>query len=263
MLGSPIDARPQTATADDTLGVLVYNVHAGMDPAGNDNLARVARVIRENRVDIALLQEVDRHTERSGGVDQVGRLGWLTALYDTFGKTLDFQGGQYGIAALTSRPPTAHALHPLLVRPAPERAGGSGEPRAVLHLSLPTSAGSIHIVNTHLDPAPAGDSRLHEMTGLLELAESLAEFGWPVLIGGDFNAEPEAAVVEKLRSAGWVDAWARCGAGPGDTYPASGPLKRIDYLFLPADVVCVLAEVLPVEASDHRPLLVTVVIPHH
>ncbi|HXG72067.1 MAG TPA: hypothetical protein VNJ04_15770, partial [Gemmatimonadaceae bacterium] len=48
----------------ETIRVLVYNIHAGKDAKGIDNLFRVGALILENRADIALLQEVDRFTTR-------------------------------------------------------------------------------------------------------------------------------------------------------------------------------------------------------
>src|SRR5688500_18311962 len=80
--------------------VLVYNIHAGKDAGGVDNLARVAEIVRSTRADIALLQEVDRGTTRSGRVDQPRVLASLTGLNVAFGKTLEYQGGDYGIAVL-------------------------------------------------------------------------------------------------------------------------------------------------------------------
>ncbi|HEU4883151.1 MAG TPA: hypothetical protein VFT45_12915, partial [Longimicrobium sp.] len=41
--------------------VLVYNIHAGKDAGGHDNLARVAEVVRGSGADLVLLQEVDRN----------------------------------------------------------------------------------------------------------------------------------------------------------------------------------------------------------
>ncbi|HWJ20891.1 MAG TPA: hypothetical protein VNS52_00940, partial [Gemmatimonadaceae bacterium] len=52
------------------LRVLVYNTHAGQDAAHAPNLPRVAALVREVGADVVLLQEVDRGTRRSGGVDQ-------------------------------------------------------------------------------------------------------------------------------------------------------------------------------------------------
>ena len=48
----------------DTVRVLVYNIHAGKDAHGVDNLARVMALIRETKADLVLLQEVDQGVER-------------------------------------------------------------------------------------------------------------------------------------------------------------------------------------------------------
>jgi endonuclease/exonuclease/phosphatase (EEP) superfamily protein YafD len=78
-----------------------------------------------------------------------------------------------------------------------------------------------------------------------------------MLAGGDFNAEPDSAVIRTVREAGLRDAWIECGHGDGLTYPADQPRKRIDYLFVAGTIRCSAAEVIDTKISDHRPLLVT------
>ena len=56
------------ATTD--VNVLVFNIHAGKDAPGVDNLDRVAELVRATNADLVLLQEVDKGTKRSGKVDQ-------------------------------------------------------------------------------------------------------------------------------------------------------------------------------------------------
>ncbi len=85
---------PNTAPAPSrSLRVLVYNIHAGKDASAVGNLARVAQIVADAQADIVLLQEVDRGTQRSGGVDQVAELRRLTGFHGVFGRTLDYQGG--------------------------------------------------------------------------------------------------------------------------------------------------------------------------
>src|SRR5690606_8755919 len=60
--------------AGDGLTVVSYNIHAGKDAEQRPNLDRVAAVLDTLGADIALLQEVDRRTARSGGEDQVAVL---------------------------------------------------------------------------------------------------------------------------------------------------------------------------------------------
>jgi len=75
--------------------VLVYNIRAGKDLAGRDNLSRVAELVRSTGADLVLLQEVDRNTRRSGPADQPATLTRLTGYSVAFGRTIGFQGGDY------------------------------------------------------------------------------------------------------------------------------------------------------------------------
>src|SRR5687768_15586880 len=121
-----------TAPATDRLRVLVYNIHAGKDAGGAHNLQRVSEVIQSTRADVVLLQEVDRQTTRSGGVDHLAELERLTGMSGAYGKSLDFQGGQYGIAVLSRWPITPVDVVALRTDPPQPRAGGSIEPRVAL-----------------------------------------------------------------------------------------------------------------------------------
>jgi endonuclease/exonuclease/phosphatase family metal-dependent hydrolase len=236
------------ASTAPPLRVMVYNIHAGKDAAGVDNLERVAALIRSTNSDVVLLQEVDRGTARSGNVDQLGVLMRLTGMHGVFGKSLDYQGGHYGIAILSRWPLTAERVIPLRIDPPQPRAGGSLEPRVALF----AETGGLRIVNTHLDASREDTWRLQEAARLLESIEGAH------LIGGDFNSLPDSAVQRYVRSVGLRDAFAECGTGEGLTYPAHEPVKRIDYLFLRGNGRCTAASVFETAASDHRPLLVRV-----
>jgi endonuclease/exonuclease/phosphatase family metal-dependent hydrolase len=228
--------------------VLVYNIHAGKDAAGVDNLERVAALMTSTDADLVLLQEVDRGTTRSGRVDQVEVLSRLTKLHGIFGKSLDYQGGEYGIAILSRWPITAHEVIHLPVEPPQTRAGGSVEPR----VALVADTGGLRIVNTHLDASGEDTYRLQEADHLLDIFKTRS----PGLIGGDFNSTPDSAVQARVRTSGVRDSWTECGANNQLTYPADVPVKRIDYLFLTGKTRCVSASVLDSQASDHRPVLV-------
>ncbi len=242
---------------DAALRVLVFNIHAGRNAAGKDNLADLATLVRTTRADIVLLQEVDRGTNRSGKIDQVQRLIDATRFGGVFGRSLDYDGGQYGIAALSRRGFVFNDTIDLPVTPAQTRAGGSHEPRAALLASAITRDGRLQVVTTHLDPSAEETYRLQEAAAVLNIVRARASVETPVLLGGDFNAEPDSAVMRLLRGGGLRDAWTECGHGEGLTYPGDQPRKRIDYLFLTGALRCSGAEVIGTTISDHRPLLVT------
>lgn len=99
----------------------------------------MAEVVRTAGADIVLLQEVDRNTVRSGNVDQVAELTRLTGMHAQFGKSLDYQGGEYGIAILSRWPIIAREVVDLKVTPPQVRAGGSTEPRVALVVTIDSS----------------------------------------------------------------------------------------------------------------------------
>jgi beta-glucosidase-like glycosyl hydrolase len=166
-------AAPGPGAPGAEVRVLVYNIRAGHDVEGVGNLERVARLVRSTLADVVLLQEVDSATARSGGVDQLAELEGRTGYHGAFGRTLDYQGGGYGIAVLSRWPIVADTLHPLRVEPAQERAGGSYEPRGAQSARLDGPGGALGTVNTHLDASPDDRYRRQEVAGVLAVAERL------------------------------------------------------------------------------------------
>lgn len=239
------------------LRVLSFNIHAGKDAEQQPNLERVAELIRTAGADLVLLQEVDRRTQRANGEDHLAMLGQLTGLHTAFGKSLDYQGGDYGIAILSRFPLDSVRLVPLPVQPPQERSGTSYEPRVGLHAIVRAPARTVHVLNTHLDATAQTTYRHQELINLLaHMRRSIPE-GAALIFGGDLNARPETPDLGAL-TFNFTDAWARCGGGgPGFTFPAHAPDRRIDYLLL-RGVRCRSAEVLETRASDHRPLLITI-----
>ena len=254
---SPQRTPSTPASQGGPVRILVFNIHAGKDAAGASNLEAVADLIRSTGAELALLQEVDKATKRSGNVDQLAVLSRRAGYAAAFGRSLDYDGGEYGIGALARAGFVAKFTEALPVRPLQTRAGGSHEPRAALVVVARTSAGNMTALNTHLDALREEVYRLQEVETVLKLVKSSQRSGLPAVAGGDFNAEPGSEVHRRVIASGLRDAWAECGNGPGLTYPADKPVKRIDYLFLADPLHCSDARVIETTISDHRPLLVT------
>ncbi|HYD53002.1 MAG TPA: endonuclease/exonuclease/phosphatase family protein [Gemmatimonadaceae bacterium] len=243
------------APAPRELTVLVYNVHAGKDAAGKDNLERVAALVREVDADVVLLQELDVNTRRSGGVDQPSVLSRLAGRQVVFGPIFDYQGGQYGIGVLSRWPITGDSVVRLIVNPPQPRAGGAYEPRIALRARIATPWGPLTVVNTHIDASREDTYRRQEVSTILAVARAAVATGVPTLVGGDMNSEPGSAVQDSARAGGLRDAWPECGRGDSLTFPAGTGVKRIDYLYLTGGIRCSDARVLRSDASDHSPVL--------
>ncbi|MEE8581426.1 MAG: endonuclease/exonuclease/phosphatase family protein [Myxococcota bacterium] len=127
---------------------------------------------------------------------------------------------------------------------------GDGERRAALQVCVASPFGPISITNTHLNwKFHHGAVRERQVVALCDwLWEKRPRDGFPPLLVGDFNAEPESSEIRYLsgfqslkgKSVALRDAW-RCAGqtGEGLTWsnrnpyarPWLEPDRRIDYIF--------------------------------
>ena len=166
-------------------------------------------------------------------------------MHSTFGKAMDYAGGQYGEAILSRVPLANVKVHEL-----PTAKGC--EPRAAVAAEIRFDGGQKFLfVGTHLEHANK-EIRLSQAHALNEL---FVKNSLPVILAGDLNAVPDSPPMKALRE-NWKDA-AAVGSKP--TWPADKPRVRIDYVLLrPASAWRVIEARVDDEtvASDHRPVLV-------
>jgi endonuclease/exonuclease/phosphatase family metal-dependent hydrolase len=63
----------------------------------------------------------------------------------------------------------------------------------------------------------------------------MAGFGFPAIVGGDFNELPASAAIAQPgvgMAPAFVDSSTACGVDPSPTYPAWWPTLKIDYWFV-------------------------------
>ncbi len=113
----------------ETVKILSYNVRnaRGMDEVTDYN--RVASVIKRIDADCAAIQELDSATQRSGGFIVLDELAKRTGMFATYNKSIDYQGGGYGIGILTKEKPPLRKEAVLLP--------GSEEQRSLLLVEMP------------------------------------------------------------------------------------------------------------------------------
>jgi endonuclease/exonuclease/phosphatase family metal-dependent hydrolase len=257
------------------LRVMTYNIRHGL---GNDalsggrrdrsfgvNLERTASIIRAEQPDIVAVQEVDRHWERSGCVDQPERLAGMLGMEVCFGANLITpQAGvvpaEYGTAIL-SRHPIVDVQHSGL----PGQDGW--EPRGLLRAEIETPAGRMVVLNTHLQIGfgdREAEGRRQRAMQALAVARTATEVHAPLVLMGDFNAEPGDAELRPLLDgdAGLTDAWSAAGDGEGFTIPAHpecAATKRIDLVLVnrrwTIDRVRVVSTNETRMSSDHLPVV--------
>lgn len=234
------DAR---AAASATWRVVSYNIRHGRGMDDRVDLERIASVLRRLDADIIALQEVDDGVERSGGEDQAASLGRMLGMNHAFGSFMDYQGGRYGLAILSRYP---------LRSVDPVRLTDGNEPRVALAVEIVWPGSTrITVVNVHFDWV-ADDGFRFTQAG--EVVRHLGTISNPWILIGDFNDQPGSRTLDMFH------ARATEAAKPADrrfTFPATAPVREIDYVFVsPADAwtirrVDVVNETI---ASDHRPV---------
>jgi endonuclease/exonuclease/phosphatase family metal-dependent hydrolase len=232
-----------------TLRVMTFNIHHGEGTDRKVDLERIAGLIKENKVDLVALQEVDRNTERTGRRDFVKELSALTGLTNVFGKNIDLEGGEYGNAIL-SWYPILKATNYHLPKVVP------GEQRGLLVTTIPTPMGHVVFCAVHLDHRRPEEDRLASIEAI---HARLKESGRMTIVAGDFNATPQSETYKRMVAGGFSDAWERIGVGDGFTIPSENPRSRIDYVFY-RGLTARSATVLNSNASDHLPLIAELVV---
>ncbi len=235
--------------APQPLRLMSYNIHHCENSNGVINLSATADVIGASDPDLVALQEVDKNTTRSGNVDQAGELANTLGMEYRFGKAIDYQGGEYGVAILSRFPILSDTLY---ILPNPSNA----EPRVALEIqvAVPDVRGRTNILSfvcTHLD-STSDATRQDQAEAIVD---ALALLKHPVALAGDLNAEPDEAPIDLLRSAGY----AYLDREEKPTFHADNPTKKIDYILVRTSGLPLASVPVTVvdeqAASDHRPVV--------
>ncbi len=190
-------------------------------PPYRRRLAAACAALEAARPDIVLLQEVFAGGEADTAAWLAAGLGLRLAAVPNRRKPRDHEGASVdstnGLAVLSRHGVDETSLMALPPHPR--------DPERIAQL---TRIGAVTVVNLHLTHIEdADEARAAQITAVL----SAVPASGPVVIGGDFNATPDAPAIAAMAAAGYCDL---AGDGP---FPTCGG-RRLDYLFardLPLD----------------------------
>ncbi|MEU6080415.1 endonuclease/exonuclease/phosphatase family protein [Streptomyces sp. NPDC047108] len=244
------------------LRVVSYNIHSGIGSDQVFDLRRTAETIRALDADVVGLQEVDSHWDARSEWRDVGRelaalLGmrfYFAPIYSLDPPAAGKPRREFGVAVLSRFPvvsTTNHEITRLSTQdPNPEPAPAPGFGEAVVR----ARGVDVHVYSTHLDYRGDPSVRRAQVADtrriMAEDCDSRGRCPRQVLVG-DFNAEPRAPELAPL----WnelTDAVPQVG---GPTFPATNPVKRIDYVTVSEGIGVRRSAVPETLASDHRPVV--------
>lgn len=202
----------------------------------------IAAELRAHEPDVALFQEVWSGDEG----DQAEQLAAACAMEVVRTRRPTGEPQRFG-NAIVSRWPLVELESIVL-----SDAEGKPSHRSALAARVDAPSGPWVVIVTHLawqyDQSRLRQQQLAEVVALARRHGAGDEDGPPVVLGGDFNAVPDADEIRRLTGLApgygdgpvFTDVWAAVGDGPGHTWvrdnpnsaDAMWPRRRLDYLFV-------------------------------
>ena len=227
--------------------MLSFNIHGGLGHGGYD-LDRIVREVETWRADVVLLQEVDRHRERTELDDQPLELAVRLDMFSAFGSNVrrppveeDGRRQEYGTLTLSRFPILDSENVPLPNEPGLEQ-------RGLLRTTLGVEGAPVDVYNTHLQHTSGSIRRVQ----VRAIKDVLRERDLPTIVGGDLNAEPDSPALQLFTDWRLRDPWPVVGVDDGLTVPAAQPQRRIDFVLHDDAFTPLAGEHLTSAVSDHR-----------
>ncbi|CAH0533434.1 hypothetical protein VST7929_01302 [Vibrio stylophorae] len=197
-----------------SLRVATFNMAA----ARVGSMEEIAKAIKAIDADVIAIQEVDVLTGRSGKVDQAKQLEKLTGMHVAFGRAIDFDGGQYGLAIASKYPILKTEVNLLPSGTREQRIGFEA------HIKVPGFEAPITVFNAHLDTKEDPAMRIDQVRALNDAA--IDTRGIKILMG-DMNDVPNSATVQELGRY-----WNNIVDSEVDfrSWPAGNPEIQVDYI---------------------------------
>jgi endonuclease/exonuclease/phosphatase family metal-dependent hydrolase len=236
---------PRPAAAR-SLRILTYNIHHGEGRDGVLDLERIASVINAAQPDLVALQELDQGTTRTQQHMELDELAEMTGLNGFFGKTINYQGGEYGNGVLIN--PEFEVLS-LQNHTMPNPANGEQRKVMELHLRIDDDGTSrrFDFFATHLDHA-SGTNRQAQVEFINNL---VVDSNTPAILGGDFNFDDQETAYAELVTE-WNDVTA---SNPGRSSQIDYVVDRALDQWHVVEQGRFIVNTTTAVASDHYPLL--------
>jgi endonuclease/exonuclease/phosphatase family metal-dependent hydrolase len=223
------------------LKIVTYNIRGGRGRDGRHDYARISQFLRNQKIDIALIQEMD--TRSKPGRLPKGLLDLCDDhfLYSAEGSTKVENEGWFGNAILSRFPISKSQVIDVSCE--------NCEPRNIVEAFIDTPAGPLHVMNTHKGLG-LGERR-RQLAQLRAMLLNKTEI--PLIVGGDINEwQKFSRALKSLNKLLYA-------VPSAATFPTLWPFLHLDRLWCRPQGLIEFSEVIKTEEtrlySDHCPLL--------
>ncbi|MBN2281262.1 MAG: endonuclease/exonuclease/phosphatase family protein [Candidatus Marinimicrobia bacterium] len=235
-----------------TIKVMLYNINHGEDIDGGYSLKEIIELIKLEKPDFVLLNDVDNTSIRTYREDQARKIAGNLGMHFTYGKNQEVEEGWNGNAIL-SRFPLKYAENRLF------KATANPKPEAMLYAVFEAGNKTVHLMTTELSKnEKIAEQQNQEVVD--KVVDIMAKFAIndPFIIGGSFNMNYNHLSIKDMNNyLGNVT----LNDSPADrlTYPANSPQYQFDYIFYRKNINLIGKRVwkdnYTKNASDHLPVI--------
>ena len=246
------------------LKLMTYNIAATRDFGKGTgkpfeySVEKYAQMIKEQNPDICGLNEVDYMLVRSGRIKTTQVLGGLLGYEDAFAPEVAWlvggKPGNYGNGFLSK-----HHIKAVRICPIPDPVTRDEdvyyETRVILNALVDFDGTDVDVFVSHF-----GLAKAERANAVKILAELIKDSCHPVIVMGDFNAQPDDPVLDPIRGllSDTFDVYPDKNAKTYPTNPEFGPDQKIDYIFVSKEFRTESVEIIDRQLSDHKAYIANV-----
>ena len=246
------------------LKLMTYNIAATRDFGKGTgkpfeySVEKYAQMIKEQNPDICGLNEVDYMLVRSGRIKTTRALGALLGYEDAFAPAVTWlfggKPGNYGNGFLSK-----HHIKDVRICPIPDPVTRDEdvyyETRVILNALVDFEGTDVDVFVSHF-----GLAKAERANAVKILAELIKDSSHPVIVMGDFNAQPVDPVLDPIRGllSDTFDVYPDKNVKTYPTNPEFGPDQKIDYIFVSKEFRTESVEIIDRQLSDHKAYIANV-----
>ena len=246
------------------LKLMTYNIAATRDFGKGTgkpfeySVEKYAQMIKEQNPDICGLNEVDYMLVRSGRIKTTRALGALLGYEDAFAPAVTWlfggKPGNYGNGFLSK-----HHIKDVRICPIPDPVTRDEdvyyETRVILNALVDFEGTDVDVFVSHF-----GLAKAERANAVKILAELIKDSSHPVIVMGDFNAQPDDPVLDPIRGllSDTFDVYPDKNAKTYPTNPEFGHDQKIDYIFVSKEFRTESVEIIDRQLSDHKAYIANV-----
>jgi len=235
-----------------SIKVMSYNINHGEDINGGYGLKEIIELIKIEKPDFVLLNDVDNIAIRTYREDQARKIAGNLGMYFTFGKTMEVEEGWNGNAIL-SKYPIKYSENRFFKKTT------EGEAQSMLYAVFIAGEKNIHLVTTELSNDPLV-SELQNMEVVDKIVAIMSKFAVndPLILAGSFKMNYDHISIKGMNNY-LGNVTSSDTKADKVTYPGNDPQFQYDYIFYRKNINLISKKVWKdnntKNASDHLPVI--------